>query len=652
MSKKLAAQALDALLSSQSTISKKNTSTATSSTVLKKKTKRGKVQKDRLPATKTGLKKIKHELRYGHSVRRTQEEKESKENPLERLKSQQEKEQAIVERNLNYYKVTNRVSKKELELRKKATAAELIRTWTEALVPVCNHSLSHARQEVKWLLQHSKRMAVSSSALNARAEVRLHQGAKSHSGAVRSGSREGLTDKETELMQSYVDQRTKGRKPLQYILGTQPFMDLEILVRPPTLIPRWETEEWTSRLATILKSEPGLLQQNKDLSTLPLHHPRAFNILDLCSGSGCISLGLASALPTGSCNIIGVDIHPKAIELARENQIKNSPLLNQNRVLFRKADLQEPTAVDTFLSWLTEDQDKDHHDHSAAGTTHNNTSVKSSSIANAKLRSFAGYNLVVSNPPYIAHSEYETLEPEVALWEDPKALLADEEGLVFYPRIANLAMEVLHRQKQPSLLSRRINHPLQTPSSHSTSTTTSTTTTTTTTTTTSTTATATRTASDSDARLDPGTLERIYGDDDDNENNSGIDESVAERQWRNGPDMDKVRIPELVLEIGGDHQVESVTEAVRRAGFRRVEVPVGETRISSEVGDIAWTTTNDDMGQLPANGLVEGLDHIKDRVTRARAQVISLAAIGSCSLLLIQFFQCCNVALRKIYHMK
>ncbi|KAF9927340.1 hypothetical protein BGZ75_004530 [Mortierella antarctica] len=115
MSKKLAAQALDALLSSQSTTSKKNSST----TVLKKTTKKGKVQKDRLPATKTGLKKIKHELRYGHSVRRTQEEKESKENPLERLKSQQEKEQAIVERNLNYYKVTNRVSKKELELRKK-----------------------------------------------------------------------------------------------------------------------------------------------------------------------------------------------------------------------------------------------------------------------------------------------------------------------------------------------------------------------------------------------------------------------------------------------------------------------------------------------------------------------------------------------------
>ncbi|KAF9280232.1 hypothetical protein BGZ68_007429 [Mortierella alpina] len=427
----------------------------------------------------------------------------------------------------------------------KATAAELIRTWTEALAPVCNHSLSHARQEVKWLLKHSKHMAVGPSAPNTLAAHRLNQGEKTNGGTRRSGNRNGLSDKEIELMQSFVDQRTKGRKPLQYILGTQPFMDLEILVRPPTLIPRWETEEWTSRLATILKSEPGLLQQSKNFSVLPLHHPLAFNILDLCSGSGCISLGLASALPSGSCNIIGVDIHPKAIELARENQLKNKQRLNQNRVLFREADLQEPTAVDTFLGWLTEDLDGDPCDPKAVGAMQNNNASVSSPTATAKPQYRAGYNLVVSNPPYIAHSEYETLEPEVALWEDPKALLADEEGLAFYPRIANLAMEVLHRH-ETSLLSRRINHSSQRPNSI--------------------------TVADSEAKLDPGTLERIYVDDNDIGTSNGTDGHVAERQWRNSPDMDKVRIPELVLEIGGDHQVESVTEAVRRAGFRRVEV--------------------------------------------------------------------------------
>ncbi|KAF9550164.1 hypothetical protein EC957_001650 [Mortierella hygrophila] len=123
MSKKLAAQALDALMSSNNTNSKISKSSTSSGAVSKKKSSSGKTakkqNKNSLPVTKTGLKKIKHEIRYGHSVRRQQEEAEAKINPLEKLKSAQEEEQEIVERNVNYYRVTNRVSKKELELRKK-----------------------------------------------------------------------------------------------------------------------------------------------------------------------------------------------------------------------------------------------------------------------------------------------------------------------------------------------------------------------------------------------------------------------------------------------------------------------------------------------------------------------------------------------------
>ncbi|KAG0368384.1 hypothetical protein BGZ54_002050 [Gamsiella multidivaricata] len=47
---------------------------------------------------------------------------------------------------------------------------------------------------------------------------------------------------------------------------------------------------------------------------------------------------------------------------------------------------------------------------------------------------------------------------------------------------------------------------------------------------------------------------------------------LHKRQWRNGPDLDEVKVPELVFEIGGDHQVESVSKAAREAGFRRVQV--------------------------------------------------------------------------------
>ncbi|KAI9238698.1 MAG: S-adenosyl-L-methionine-dependent methyltransferase [Podila humilis] len=352
---------------------------------------------------------------------------------------------------------------------------ELIKTWTEALVPVCNHSQSHASQELKWLMQHAKQVAL----------IQEQQLKATNASNIVAGQRGRgtLSPYEIELLQGYVDQRVKTRKPLQYILGTQPFMDLEILTRPPTLIPRWETEEWTARLATTLKNEPSLFS-SANLSS-------RFNILDICSGSGCIPLGLASSLPPFSSHLFGADIHPKAVQLASDNEAKNRDLLNGNTVEFHQVDLLAPHAVDTFLSWTRE---------------------KASSSSGA-----SGYNLVISNPPYIAHEEYDTLEPEVSQWEDPKALLADEEGLVFYPRIAQMAMQLLSQKSSSS------------PSSSAGS-------------------------SDSVSSL--------------HEEGS----SHIERQWKNGPEVDKVRIPELVFEIGGDHQVDCVRDAVRDAGFSRVQV--------------------------------------------------------------------------------
>lgn len=109
---------------------------------------------------------------------------------------------------------------------------ELVKTWTEALVPVCNHSQSHASQELKWLMQHAKQVAhIQEQKLKATNASNIVAGQR---------GRGTLSPYEIELLQSYVDQRVKTRKPLQYILGTQPFMDLEILTRPPTLIPRYQ----------------------------------------------------------------------------------------------------------------------------------------------------------------------------------------------------------------------------------------------------------------------------------------------------------------------------------------------------------------------------------------------------------------------------
>ena len=82
-------------------------------------------------------------------------------------------------------------------------------------------------------------------------------------------------------------------------------MGSEIFVEPPILIPRPETEQLTSWLIEKLKKV-----KNEKL-----------NILDLCSGSGCISLALASALPNAF--IVGADINPQAITLAQKNKKHN-----------------------------------------------------------------------------------------------------------------------------------------------------------------------------------------------------------------------------------------------------------------------------------------------------------------------------------------
>ncbi|KAI8594453.1 S-adenosyl-L-methionine-dependent methyltransferase [Dissophora ornata] len=419
----------------------------------------------------------------------------------------------------------------------RARTTELIRIWTEALVPVCNHSKSHASQELKWLLQHAKEQ----QHLNLKDHHnQLTGGGGGGGGQSVDSSKTGmnhnkargqqLSEEEVMLMQSYVDQRVKTRKPLQYILGTQPFMDLEILTRSPTLIPRWETEEWTARLASTLNSAPELFRTSSSSpSSLSSPSPK-FNILDLCTGSGCIPLGLASALPPRSCNLFGVDIHSKAVELATENEIKNRALLKDNRVQFRQADLLTPDAVHTFLGWVPETRPPPpqqlHHKLKQEQEQEQDLLVNSSTSAAAAAAAAPShflipqetktttttttttprsghYDLIISNPPYIAHSEYDTLEPEVAQWEDPKALVADQEGLVFYPRIAHMAMELLHLPHH---------HP------------------------------------------------------------SYQDHQQQQREWRNGPELDKVKIPELVFEIGGDHQVDFVRDAVKAAGFRRVEV--------------------------------------------------------------------------------
>jgi len=183
-----------------------------------------------------------------------------------------------------------------------------------------------------------------------------------------------LTLAQQDQLAGLVARRVQERMPLQYLLGSVPFLDLTIAVRPPTLIPRPETEEWVAWLINQLQ---------------PVRH-EPLRILDLCTGSGCIALALAQAFPRAY--VVGVDIAPEAVALAQENARANGVSNGE----FVVGDVASATL----------------------------------SLAPAR------FDLVVSNPPYITPDEFASLAPEVAAWEDKRALVASEHGLALYRALA------------------------------------------------------------------------------------------------------------------------------------------------------------------------------------------------------------------------
>ncbi|KAF8313132.1 S-adenosyl-L-methionine-dependent methyltransferase, partial [Clavulina sp. PMI_390] len=205
-------------------------------------------------------------------------------------------------------------------------------------------------------------------------------------------------------------------EPLQYILGTQPFGLLDLLVEPPTLIPRPETEEWSLWLSEILRGD--LASESKRTDMRPLR------LLDICTGTGCIPLLLCSELPAGSLHALGVDISPNAVKLANANRGRCSIAPGSefaNPTPHRQQNTFQAIQSDLFSSKFLSD-------------------IKAPSASN---NVSPGFDILTSNPPYITPEEYDELPREVRDYEDPRALLGEapsksRDGLAFYQRIANL----------------------------------------------------------------------------------------------------------------------------------------------------------------------------------------------------------------------
>jgi release factor glutamine methyltransferase len=192
-----------------------------------------------------------------------------------------------------------------------------------------------------------------------------------------------ISDAEWEMLRGWLHEHLVKHKPLAYILGWIPFYDLHINVRPPILIPRPETEEWSVRLIGMLRgTECEELQ-----------------ILDMCAGSGCIGLLLAHIFPQSS--VTAVDINSAALALVRENAQYN--------------DIANVVVIESDLFAQLQGQK---------------------------------FDIIVSNPPYIGHDEWETLAPSVREWEDPHALISENHGLEIITRIITEAPNYLRGQKK------------------------------------------------------------------------------------------------------------------------------------------------------------------------------------------------------------
>ncbi len=182
-----------------------------------------------------------------------------------------------------------------------------------------------------------------------------------------------------EAVQDSIRRRLAG-EPVAYITGTWEFYGLPMLVTPDVLIPRMDTE------LLVDTAKELLIGRKMDA-----------RILDLCCGSGCISCALGHELPASK--LVAVDISASALEICRKN-------IALNRLSTRIITMQADAAFSPPLG-------------------------------------IGQFDMLVSNPPYIASGEILTLDPSVRDYEPIWALDGGENGLRFYKSIIKYWKSVL-----------------------------------------------------------------------------------------------------------------------------------------------------------------------------------------------------------------
>lgn len=174
--------------------------------------------------------------------------------------------------------------------------------------------------------------------------------------------------------------RRAAREPFAYITGEKEWFGLRLHVRPGVLIPRPETE----LLAEFV------------IGQLPPDRP--VRVADLCTGSGCLAVAIAKERPQAA--VVAVDVSHEALAVARTNAERHGVA---SRIQFVAADV----LADAFWPQLA-----------AAGPL----------------------AVIVANPPYVARTEYDQLEPDVRQYEPVQALVPPGgDALAFYRRLVAAA---------------------------------------------------------------------------------------------------------------------------------------------------------------------------------------------------------------------
>lgn len=160
-------------------------------------------------------------------------------------------------------------------------------------------------------------------------------------------------------------------EPLQYLTGEKEFFGYSFRVTPDVLIPRPETE-------LMVEHALGLIRD----------HAASVRFADIGTGSGCIAVSILREVPSAFC--YAVDRSVAALRVAKENALRHQV---NNRIAWICSDLLECWPRRGFL------------------------------------------DLILSNPPYVALKDFNTLPLEVREFEPHQALFAGELGLDVYNRL-------------------------------------------------------------------------------------------------------------------------------------------------------------------------------------------------------------------------